>query len=421
MKEYTFDKVNEKLYKEVLDNGITVYLYPFDKTKNFYATITVKYGANYTKYEKNNRVYDVIPGIAHFLEHRIMLIGEDPILSKRINDLGSLANAWTDYYATNYNIFGSENIVENIRILLDLFHNASFKDKDTEEEKGIIKEEIDMCKDSIDKYLLNKIQDNLFNNSYCNNTVIGEKEDIDKITSKSLKQIYEDFYTPNNTFIVITGNFDINEVMNAIKEYYKNKKLINHETPKRIIEKEKENVKVEYEEIKKDTLNTRVRYSMKIKRSDFHIKDEILLSNYLSIILKLLFSSTSKLFEKYKNDGLIYGMNAYPDKIDNYITINISSITDKPNEFIDNLNNDFKNLSFTKSEFENAKKRVIKKYIMAFENIEDVEYIITTGLTVDGKILFNGYELLSNMTYEESIKVLKSINNKNLSIIRTIK
>lgn len=60
MKEYTFDKVNESLYKETLDNGIDVYLYPFPKTKNFYCTITVNYGSKYDKYKKGNKTYDVI-------------------------------------------------------------------------------------------------------------------------------------------------------------------------------------------------------------------------------------------------------------------------------------------------------------------------------------------------------------------------
>ena len=43
MKEKTFEKVDEKLYIEKLDNGLEVYLYPTSKTKNFYISISVKY------------------------------------------------------------------------------------------------------------------------------------------------------------------------------------------------------------------------------------------------------------------------------------------------------------------------------------------------------------------------------------------
>ena len=49
MKKKTFERVNESLYTEKLDNGIEVYLYKTDKTKNFYISISVKYGASVTK------------------------------------------------------------------------------------------------------------------------------------------------------------------------------------------------------------------------------------------------------------------------------------------------------------------------------------------------------------------------------------
>ena len=37
----TFKKVDEKIYTEKLDNGLEVYLYKTDKTKNFYITMDV--------------------------------------------------------------------------------------------------------------------------------------------------------------------------------------------------------------------------------------------------------------------------------------------------------------------------------------------------------------------------------------------
>ena len=109
----TFEKVDEELFIETLDNGITVYMYPTKKTKNFYLSISVKYGACVERYKVSNKVYDVIPGSAHFLEHKVMALSENIEVSKKINELGSLANAWTSYRGTNYNIFGSINIKEN--------------------------------------------------------------------------------------------------------------------------------------------------------------------------------------------------------------------------------------------------------------------------------------------------------------------
>ena len=178
MEELIFEKVNEKLYKETLDNGIDVYLYNKKSFKNFYVTISVNFGAKYTKYKKDNKIIDIIPGSAHFLEHRVMIVGEDKNVSNKINSLGSLANAWTSKYATNYNIFGSVNIEENIKILLDIFYKAKFRKNDVEEEKGIIGEEIDMNKDKLEVFMHDRIFNNMYNKSSSKYNIIGEKSDI---------------------------------------------------------------------------------------------------------------------------------------------------------------------------------------------------------------------------------------------------
>lgn len=421
MKIKTFKKVDEKVYTEKLDNGLEVYLYKTDKTKNFYITISVKYGARITKYKVSNRVVDVIPGSAHFLEHKVMALSENKEISKRINDLGSLANAWTSYYGTNYNIFGSINLIENLKLLLDIFYNTNINEKSVNEEKGIIGEEIDMYKDQIDSLMYSKLFDNLFNKSYSKNTVVGEREDIANITAKSLNEIYNDYYVPNNTFIIVTGNLDIDEVMNTIKDYMKNIKVKPKELPKRIKERDKEIVNVPYEEIKKDMENTRVKYAIKMKKNIFGIKDDNILKDYLGLILSNNFSATSELFEKYKDNDIVIGMSYGVNIIDDYLIININALTNDGNRFIDNIKEDIKKLKLNEEEFERKKKKYLKSYILDFDNIEDVEYLLSLSLMIDNKIDYNEYDKLIALNYKEASRIMKLINFDNTSIIRTIK
>lgn len=421
MKIKTFKKVDEKVYTEKLDNGLKVYLYKTDKTKNFYITISVKYGARITKYKVSNRVVDVIPGSAHFLEHKVMALSENKEISKRINDLGSLANAWTSYYGTNYNIFGSINLIENLKLLLDIFYNTNINEKSVNEEKGIIGEEIDMYKDQIDSLMYSKLFDNLFNKSYSKNTVVGEREDIANITAKSLNEIYNDYYVPNNTFIIVTGNFDIDEVMNTIKDYMKNIKLKPKELPKRIKERDKEIVNVPYEEIKKNMENTRVKYAIKMKKNIFGIKDDNILKDYLGLILSNNFSATSELFERYKDNDIVIGMSYGVNIIDDYLIININALTNDGNRFIDNIKEDIKKLKLNEEEFERKKKKYLKSYILDFDNIEDVEYLLSLSLMIDNKIDYNEYDKLIALNYKEASRIMKLINFDNTSIIRTIK
>ena len=417
----TFKKVDEKIYTEKLDNGLEVYLYKTDKTKNFYITISVKYGARITKYKKGNKVVDVIPGSAHFLEHKVMALSENKEISKRINDLGSLANAWTSYYGTNYNIFGSINLIENLKLLLDIFYNTNINEKSVEEEKGIIGEEIDMYKDQIDSLMYAKLFDNLFNKSYCKYTVVGEREEIAKITAKSLNNVYNDFYVPNNTFIVVAGNFDTEEVMTTIKEYIKNLNLKPKKIPKRLKEKEFETVNIPYEEIKKDMENTRVKYAIKMKKNIFNIKDDNILKDYLGIILSNNFSATSELFERYKDNEIIIGMNYGVNIIDDYLIINVNALTNDGNKFIENIKKDIKKLKLNEEEFDRKKKKYLKNYILDFDNIEDVEYLISLSLMTDGKIDYDEYDKLVKLNYKEAVRIMKLINYDYISVIRTIK
>lgn len=417
----TFEKVNEAVYYEKLDNGIEVFLYPTKKTKNFYITISVKYGASVTKYKSNDEIVNVIPGSAHFLEHKVMALSENKEISQRINSLGSLANAWTNYQGTNYNIFGSINIKENLNILLDIFYNTNINEKNVSEEKGIIGEEIDMYKDQINSLMYSHLFDNLFHHSYVKHTVVGERKDIEGITAKGLNRIYKDYYVPNNTFIIVTGDFDQDEIMDEIKTYIKKLNLKQKKLPKKIKSKEDDSVSVSYEEIKKDTEEVRVRYAVKMNKKLFGIKDDTLLRYYISMILSANFSATSPLFEEYKNDDIIIGINYGVNIIDNHVVLLITALCNDANIFIDRISKDIKKLNLNKSIFERKKKLFLKSYILDFDNIEDVEYNICTSILYDGKVNYKEYSYINNMTYEEAKRILDLFDFNNTSIIRTIK
>ena len=421
MEKKLFAGVNESLYTEKLNNGIDVYLYNTNKTKNFYISISVKYGANVTKYKINNKIVDVIPGSAHFLEHKVMALSENVEISRRINDLGSLANAWTNYHGTNYNIFGSINLIENLKLLLDIFYNTNINEKCVNEEKGIIGEEIDMYKDQINYYMFNQLFNNLFDNSYVKNTVVGERSDIEKITAKSLNQIYNDYYIPNNTFIIICGNFDNEEVLNTLNEYMDNLNLKKKTLPKRIKEKERDLVPIAYQEIQKEQEDVRVKYALKIPRKCFKFKDDTFLKYYLGLLFNSYFSPSSKLYEKYKRENIIINMSSSVYQVDDYIVVIISAFCKDSKLFLDNISKDIKNINIDKITFERKKKLFLKSFIVDFDNIEDVEYNICESILMDGKVNYNEYNDISNMDYKTLESMIKELSFENISIIKTIK
>ncbi len=421
MKKCEFEKVDEHLYEETLDNGIKVYLYDTKNAKNFYISISVKYGARVTKYKTKDKIVNVIPGSAHFLEHKVMALSENKEISKRINDFGSLANAWTNYYGTNYNIFGSINILENLNLLLDIFYNTDINEKCVNEEKGIIGEEIDMYKDQLNYYMYHQLFNNLFEKSFIKNGVVGERSDIEKITASSLNEIYNDFYVPNNTFITVCGDFDPKEVLDFIKKYMSKLNLKQKELPEIITEHEKSNVLKEFEIVNKDTEDYRVKYALKIPRSNFKIKNDTFLKYYLNMILGSNFTASAELFENYRTKGIIISMSTTVHTVDDYVVIVINSVCKDDKKFIDNISKDIKKLKINEEDFERKKKLFLKSYILDFENIEDVEYNICDSILMDGCVNYNEYSDIKNMSFKEAQDILSSISYDNVSIIKTKK
>ena len=79
MKKIVINRVDETIYKEVLDNGMEVYFYVNKNIHNNYVTFTTKYGSVYNEFEdESGKLIKVPNGIAHFLEHKVFVQEKDP-------------------------------------------------------------------------------------------------------------------------------------------------------------------------------------------------------------------------------------------------------------------------------------------------------------------------------------------------------
>ena len=191
--------------------------------------------------------------------------------------------------------------------------------------------------------------------------------------------------------------------------------------PERIIDKEKEEVTVPYQEIQKDIEDVKVKYALKIPRNNFKIKNDTFLKYYLSMILSCNFSPSSSLYEQYKNNNIIINMSTSVHIVDNYVIIVINASCNDSKIFLDNLSKDIKKLTLDKIKFERKKKLFLKSFIVDFDNIEDIEYTLCDSILLEGKINFNEYNDINNMNYETAKQILKEITYNNFSIIKTIK
>ena len=100
MNEILLPGVLEKLYTYTLDNGLKIYMVPNNKTKNFYITLSTKYGSIYTNFEYNGKKYDMPKGIAHYLEHLLFNMPDGTTAHDYFSKLGANINAFTSFDIT---------------------------------------------------------------------------------------------------------------------------------------------------------------------------------------------------------------------------------------------------------------------------------------------------------------------------------
>ena len=407
MKKIDFN-YGEIVYKEVLDNGLTVYLYPTNKSKNFYITVSTHFGAEVMSYKKNNKVYDVTKGSAHFLEHRVMDFTKNVDAMNKINELGSIVNAYTTYKGTNYNLYGVEDIYTNMGLLFDRVFKANIKKEDVEMERGIILEEYYMY--DADPYY--KAQTTLLKNCFNSSFIkyLGTEDGIKTVSYKELNRLYKDFYTLDNMFIVVTGNFILEDVLNYINNYMKDIKTTKCNC-KVIKPVENYKVNVSYEELTGSTDEAKIVIGYKVKNSNPK-KNRLL----MDMILSENFDKTGSSYLRLMNEGL-NRFSYFVEEVDDYFLIAFTGSTNEYEKFTNIIDEEIKNLDFTKEALERKTKGYISNLILSFEYIENVEDNITSGLFDYNKVLNDMESIIKKVTLNDVKEVIKCIDTTNKSVL----
>ena len=400
---------DDTIYYEKLDNGLKVFMYPTNKSKNFYCTVSTHFGSMVMKYKKDNRIYDVTKGSAHFLEHRVMDFSKNEEAMRKLSEYGSLVNAYTTYNGTNFNIFGHEKILDNLEMLFDRVFKAKIKEIDVENERGIILEEYYMVNSDPFYLLETKNFANAFNKSFIRYPVIGTVEGIKKVKCEELNRLYNDFYTFDNMFVVVCGNFNKKEVLNYIKEYTSNIKRINNKL-KVLKSNEKENVNIVYEEMSLPVEEAKVSvcYKTKIPKKIDKLKYKLIINS----IVGEYFNKTGEGYLDLLNNKIErYSFNI--EEIDNYLIINFKASTDKYNDFLNIVDKYVNNMKITNELLERKKKAFLRSFILSFEDIVGVEDMITSDIFAYNKLLNNIDKVFYDINLKEANSYLKDLDLKN--------
>lgn len=417
MKKKVFKGLDIDYYRETLENGLEVVLIPMLDKKNYFITYATKYGSDITEFtpkdsEKEVKVPD---GVAHFLEHKMFEQedGVDPFTFFSKSGTGS--NASTSYNFTQYICYGTKKFAENLRYLIRFVNIPYYTDENVEKEKGIIAQELNMYNDMPDFQLEMRLRQNLYHTLPRRVDIGGSVEEIYKITKEDLYTCYNNFYSPNNMFVVIGGNFNHKEALKIIYEELELKE--NKPYPKVEEFNEKKEVRIKNDKFKSSIEVPKVALGIKIPKKDLGNKDEFTNMLYLKMFTRLLFDSSSKFKEKVIEEKLMTDMYTEWENAYKYFTFYFMAETDTPNELLKEVKSEFENKDINEEDFQRMKKVWIANLVRKSDDPESMVYDAFDDILYNSEIIPDKIDRIRALDFKELKNIIKKIDFNNISTV----
>ncbi|HEK85632.1 MAG: M16 family metallopeptidase [Candidatus Saccharicenans sp.] len=200
-----------------MSNGLKVYLlsgYPYPLTT---VVLAVKAGIEAENSETN--------GWRHLLEHCLLfrqsrLIEKNQLFST-IKKTGLYYNAHTDQDLMTFEFcLPKEYLEEALGRLKEIVFNFDFTEEALENEKKIISLEIKEIERNPEKLGLSLIYKLIFGDSNYGLPVYGQEKVIQQATLKDLEKIHQQYFWPNNSALVVIGDFSLEKIKPVITSLY---------------------------------------------------------------------------------------------------------------------------------------------------------------------------------------------------------
>lgn len=371
-----YEQLDEVLYTDKLDNGLSIKLLPKKGFHKTFALFSTDYGSidnEFIPLGGNARV-QVPDGIAHFLEHKLFEKEEGDVFQV-FGKYGASANAFTSFSKTAYLFSSTNRIKESLETLLDFVQEPYFTDKTVEKEKGIIAQEIRMYDDSPDWRLLFGLLENLYPNHPANTDIAGTVESIQQITSELLYTCYRTFYHPGNMTLTVIGNIDPEEVHGWIQANQSKKEFPSFTAIQRFLPESKTEDVEPFRSIEMPV--NRSKAIVGIKGTQPHKEDasDLRFRIGMDFLLKMLFGPTSANYLKLYDSGLIDDSFSYEFSFErSFDFVSVGGDTKDPDgltEVLKEILLSAKNSpEMTEENFELVKKRSIGQMLQAMNSIE---------------------------------------------------
>lgn len=391
MDKKRLEDIGENIMVTKLDNGLEIIFVKKPGFSKTIASVVTKIGSTNNSFVQGNKDIKISDGIAHFLEHKMFEKAEGDVFSK-FSVFGGSANAYTTFDHTCYYFTCSSNFIENFKILLEMMTTPYYTDETVEKEKGIIAEEIKMYEDDSSWVLFFETLRNLYKNHPINVDIAGTEETISGITAEELYLCYNTFYHPNNSAIIVVGDFCEKDALDTIKLYYNNIQTKNKFTLNKVSDTL---VNKTSTKLTMDINNTKCSVAFK---QPIDIRYDYKREIAINIYLQMKFGKTSDNYELLSNQGL-FPSYSYSE-LDN---IGFAMITcDVTDDEV-----------FYKTVSDILKQPIVKKDFLVFKN-KNIGEIIRSFNTVDSVMKVYTDAFVNNFDVKESLNEIKNLSYEDI-------
>lgn len=367
--------VGESLLCGVHESGLRVYIVPKAGFSKYYAIYGTEYGSVDCRLTAHDGTKTEVPdGIAHFLEHKLFEEEDGENAFDKFALTGASSNAFTSFDMTAYLFSCTDSFYENLEILLEFVNNPYFTEENVAKEQGIIGQEIKMYDDDPSWQLFFGMLQGMYLNNPVKKDIAGTVESISHITPELLYSCCDEFYNPENMFLVLVGDIDAERVTEYIDKYVKCGR--GRGKNERKLPNEPESVVKPL--VRKKLSVAKPLFLIGFKEKEIGASGRELLKKQAvtQILIELMFGKSSEFYMKLYSEGLIDGSFDKDAELEkSYGFSSISGETSEPEkvlecvlEYIEEL----KNTSLDSESISRVKKLLIGRELRKYDSVEGI-------------------------------------------------
>lgn len=149
-------------------------------------------------------------GLSHFTEH-MMFKGTEQLtpfqIASQFEDKGALVNAFTSKECTCYFFKAVDDQADAcFGMLADIFFHSDYKKEETDKERNVIIEEINMGEDDPADVCYDLIADAMYEGHALALPILGPKANVQRFTGDDIRAFTDLFYRPDNIVVAVSGS-----------------------------------------------------------------------------------------------------------------------------------------------------------------------------------------------------------------------